>query len=642
MTMTADAIKASSDILTYISAYVDLKKQGNVWQGLCPFHAENTPSFTVYVDTQTWKCFGCSAGGDVIAFAMKQHSVTFPEALKLLGGGASASDNGVTGKARLSAVPETPRPPPPKPAQKAATLKREPYKDMADYCECHLKVYPALLERAGATDTTFKGHPAIRFPHEDGIDRVRVLSGTGAKWQPVSATKGVRCFYGLEQALAIRAETNNPLTLCNGQTSVIVAQAQLIPALCQTDGETSTGLQAPLLARLKAALADDKRIILAYDNDDAGREMSDAVKAQLSGYEVAIVRFGLAKGFDLADFCALHKGRSYRLLQSLAATVDADARPVVSSVDMCKDFDQFLIGNARPIAGEMVEMPFKRLHQFGGFAALTSPGKLGAVFGESGGGKTTLLETFTDALLKEGYDALWYSPEWGEYENHWRRIQRWGGATYTQLRQHQRWKSQFQRRETSAKRSPLDDDILDKSLSINADIGKWGGRVHCFQNARWTQDILERMSTRLLDLRTEGRKIGWAVFDYVQLLRSQNDEKSRTMYETILGEIKDWAITHNIFVWVGTQVLKDVGRTRDSKSLIGKYDAQWVTPAPFNLILSVNRQRLPNTDQLNDQYSPKAWLNVAKNSDGEEGALQVMTDFKRLRWIDEPWALRLT
>jgi DNA primase len=85
MTIT-DEIKDRLDIVSYIQQYVPLKKSGNHYKGLCPFHNEHTPSFMVSADRQSWRCYGsCSDGGDVIAFAMRRHGWSFTEALEELG-----------------------------------------------------------------------------------------------------------------------------------------------------------------------------------------------------------------------------------------------------------------------------------------------------------------------------------------------------------------------------------------------------------------------------------------------------------------------------------------------------------------------------------------------------------------------------
>lgn len=74
----------TSDIVDIISESVILKKSGRNFFGLCPFHSEKTPSFSVNPGKQIFHCFGCSAGGNVFSFTMKYHSLTFPEAAKML------------------------------------------------------------------------------------------------------------------------------------------------------------------------------------------------------------------------------------------------------------------------------------------------------------------------------------------------------------------------------------------------------------------------------------------------------------------------------------------------------------------------------------------------------------------------------
>ncbi|MFH1709470.1 MAG: DNA primase [bacterium] len=82
---TIDEIRNKSDILQIIGEYVPLKKRGKNYIGLCPFHSEKTPSFTVSPEKQIFHCFGCNEGGNIFAFLMKIENIGFSESVALLG-----------------------------------------------------------------------------------------------------------------------------------------------------------------------------------------------------------------------------------------------------------------------------------------------------------------------------------------------------------------------------------------------------------------------------------------------------------------------------------------------------------------------------------------------------------------------------
>ncbi|MGN0474993.1 MAG: DNA primase [Acutalibacteraceae bacterium] len=77
-------VKARNDITDVIGGYVNLKRNGRTSKGLCPFHSEKTPSFTVFGDTSSFYCFGCQAGGDVIGFIRRIENLDYVEAVKFL------------------------------------------------------------------------------------------------------------------------------------------------------------------------------------------------------------------------------------------------------------------------------------------------------------------------------------------------------------------------------------------------------------------------------------------------------------------------------------------------------------------------------------------------------------------------------
>ncbi|MRG86621.1 DNA primase [Salinibacillus xinjiangensis] len=90
-----DDLRSDSDIVEIVSEFVQLKKRGRNYLGLCPFHNENTPSFTVSPDKQIFRCFGCGKGGNVITFLMEIEGISFYDAISRLAEstGKSLPDN---------------------------------------------------------------------------------------------------------------------------------------------------------------------------------------------------------------------------------------------------------------------------------------------------------------------------------------------------------------------------------------------------------------------------------------------------------------------------------------------------------------------------------------------------------------------
>src|SRR3954464_1461562 len=82
---TVDEIKRRLDPVEYIGRATPLQKAGRNFRGLCPFHTEKTPSFYVFPDRGSWRCFGtCGEGGDLFSFVQKRENLDFRGALRLL------------------------------------------------------------------------------------------------------------------------------------------------------------------------------------------------------------------------------------------------------------------------------------------------------------------------------------------------------------------------------------------------------------------------------------------------------------------------------------------------------------------------------------------------------------------------------
>lgn len=100
---TIETVRAASDVIDIVGDYLRLKKRGSNYFGLCPFHSENTPSFSVNPEMGIFKCFGCGAGGDVFQFVMRVEGMSFPEAVRTLAekAGVELPDEGETDGERI-------------------------------------------------------------------------------------------------------------------------------------------------------------------------------------------------------------------------------------------------------------------------------------------------------------------------------------------------------------------------------------------------------------------------------------------------------------------------------------------------------------------------------------------------------------
>ncbi len=96
-----ESVKRSYELAAVIESYgVKLTKKGSNYVGLCPFHKEKTPSFTVNPKTNLYHCFGCNAGGDVIGFVTKKEGIGFREAYEKLNGAQKSRRAEGKGKSR--------------------------------------------------------------------------------------------------------------------------------------------------------------------------------------------------------------------------------------------------------------------------------------------------------------------------------------------------------------------------------------------------------------------------------------------------------------------------------------------------------------------------------------------------------------
>ena len=315
-----DEVKYRNKIEDVIASYVNLKRAGSNYQGLCPFHSEKTPSFTVFPNTETFHCFGCGAGGDVISFIMRA-GLEMPEEA----GGAGSE---TVKRSRMYEMNRTAAvffnkmlyAPESEPAREylkqrglsSAAVKRfglgfapnsfdalRRHMHSLGYGDDELK--EAFLcgksERTGGYFDYFRGR--LIFPIIDNFSNViafggRALGDGKPKYLNTSDTpvfKKSRNLFALNFAKNACAES---LILCEGYMDVIAVNMAGFPNAVATLGTALTTEQARIMAKYT------KKVILSYDSDEAGVSAAKRAIPILTdaGLEVKMLRMEGAKDPD--------------------------------------------------------------------------------------------------------------------------------------------------------------------------------------------------------------------------------------------------------------------------------------------------------------------------------------------------------
>ena len=144
-----EEVRTRNDIVDVISGYVKLQRKGSSYFGLCPFHNEKSPSFSVSPGKQMYYCFGCGAGGNVYTFLMEYENYSFQEAVKVLAGRAGVK------------LPEIEYSKEAKELADRRALLLEINKQAAKYFYCKLRTpggadAMAYLKRRGLSDETIR------------------------------------------------------------------------------------------------------------------------------------------------------------------------------------------------------------------------------------------------------------------------------------------------------------------------------------------------------------------------------------------------------------------------------------------------------------------------------------------------------
>jgi len=354
-----DEIRQRIDLVDIVSEHVALRRSGRNLVGLCPFHQEKTPSFSVMPSKQIFKCFGCNVGGDVFTFVQLRESVNFPEAMRILAeragidldrrvGRAPADGVGRADLARVNAWaaqvfrraftdPESGS------VARAYAEKRRISAEMQEAfglgwapedsgwlinrakgagVRSDLLAAAGLIARGAGGDTysVFRGR--LMFPIRDTMNRVigfggRTLIDDRAKYlnTPQSALfdKGKNLF-GIDRARQAMGSSRS-VAVVEGYTDCIAAHQHGIDNVVATLGTALTDAQVNLLRRW----CDE--VILVFDSDEAGQRAADRALAVALRHNLQVRIAQVTSGKDPADFLQDHGADEFRAV--LKSGIDA-------------------------------------------------------------------------------------------------------------------------------------------------------------------------------------------------------------------------------------------------------------------------------------------------------------------------------
>jgi DNA primase len=359
---SVDRVRQAADIVEIVSAYTDLRRQGTRFVGLCPFHEERTPSFSVDSAKKVYYCFGCEAGGDVFGFLEAKEGLEFREALEML-----ADRYGV----ELEREAEDPRA---EAARKRRARLRELLGRTAEFYVSYLweskeagrvrdylaqrglgeevlrafevgyapSAWDQVLtrgQRAGysvdelrATGLVQRGRGGgvydrfrerITFPVRDERGRVvgfgarAMRSEQGAKY--VNSAEGElyrksETLYGIDRARAAIAKAGRAVVV-EGYTDVLALHQAGIGEAVGVMGTAITEQQVAMLSRLV------EEVVLAMDADSAGQEAMLRAQRKAAGRQMRLSVATMPEGVDPAEMLA-GEGGTQRFRELLAGAVE--------------------------------------------------------------------------------------------------------------------------------------------------------------------------------------------------------------------------------------------------------------------------------------------------------------------------------
>ena len=329
-------IRSRNDIVELIGMYVNLKRAGSNFSGLCPYHSEKSPSFTVFPATQSFYCFGCGAGGDAITFVMRSENLDYPAAVEFLAKRAGITiqkdeneERGI-GRARVYEMNLA-----------AAKYFRNCLFDEKlgkagmEYLAVKRRLPPVIIRRfglgfapdgfggltthmknlgfteeelivgflCGKSQKTGRAYDYFRnrviFPIINTSGDIigfggRVMDDSKPKYLNSSDTPGFKKSKNLFALKIEKKHCAERMILCEGYMDVIACHAAGFENAVATLGTALTQEQARLMAK------HTKEVVIAYDSDDAGQNATRKALRILSevGLETKVLRMEGAKDPD--------------------------------------------------------------------------------------------------------------------------------------------------------------------------------------------------------------------------------------------------------------------------------------------------------------------------------------------------------
>ena len=337
----ADHVKKAADIGRIVAQYVELRRGGNANElvGLCPFHKERTPSFTVTLDKQLFHCFGCQAGGDVFDFVMKAEGLaTFAEAVKRVAelSGIDAGRGGV----------------PPSPCEwnsQPAAHNEAPGKIVATYPYVDDRgelLYEVLRIEPGRDGKPKEFRQRRRHPADGawawGIRAGAYRKSPGGDWYPVKGEAAA----GDEQLTDVRRVLYRLPAVLQAEVVYLVEGEKDVTTL-ESAGLVATtnsgGAAQKWLPEYTEALR-GRRVLIIPDNDEPGRKRARVIERELAGKSAEVLVVEVPIGKDVTEF--IQAGKSVADLENLVREArrriqaeQIERRGLLSPVEIVEWFD---------------------------------------------------------------------------------------------------------------------------------------------------------------------------------------------------------------------------------------------------------------------------------------------------------------